>query len=54
MSLPYDSKIVQVSGDYYLAQGYDSDSEIQMYRSLDSLFEFEIDEIGDMLEDDYY
>lgn len=47
----YDAQVVKVDGDYYLAQGYEDDSEISMYREISDLFEFERDEIEKILED---
>lgn len=46
----YDATVVEVDGDTYLAQGYEEDSEISMYREISDLFEFERDEIQKLLE----
>lgn len=46
----YNSKLVEIDDTFYLAQGYEEDSEISMYREIEDLFEFERDEIQKLLE----
>jgi len=46
-----DSAYLEINGDQYIVHGYNTDTDITVTRPLKSLFEFELEEIDQYLED---